>query len=249
MAASQKSGSGQAPARQFTSKDPELYSHELDWWLNCRDAACGFRSSMSGTVATIERGGHSGGGGSTDAAGSYIHPYHDGQTSFGKGQSVAFARDRKMRRRWQHLSDRAQTVFAVHYTGAWPSGSNDSDARQRWPLGVESRLGQMAAVTLYLAAERDIGLEGRPTIARVLKACEKGNDAGLRAWKVLAEKEIRIAHRSYYEVAVPMAERDVLRDRFASGALAAELEGHSVNDRARADHDGVYRQRLLMVVR
>lgn len=175
--------------RQTSNKhDRETWSTELDWWLNCRDAACGVQSSFASQVAAIERGG-AGGGGVLGEDGSYVHPYNDQQASF-RGQR-AFAMDRRMRVRWTALSASDRGFLFVHYTGAFPSGANGQQGRQRWPKGVEARLGEFAGVALFLALQ-----EGK--LQRVLKACEKGDDKALVGLLRRAESTVRTVHRSYY---------------------------------------------------
>jgi hypothetical protein len=180
------------PRQTSESKhDRETWSPELDWYLNCRDAACGVQSSFSSQIAAIERGG-AGGGGALGEDGSFVHPYNDQQVSNVKYGARAFAMDRRMRVRWAALAINWKSALFVHYTGAFPSGGNGGQqGRQRWPKGVEARLGEFAGAALFMALQ-----EGK--LQRVLKACEKGDDKALVGLLKRAEAGIRDAHRAYY---------------------------------------------------
>ncbi len=167
--------------------DRELWSHELDWWLNCRDADCGYRSSFAAQVAAIERGG-AGGQTPLDASGSFVHPYHDGQVGLHKASRGMFARDRRMRVRWQALQPRAQGVHVVHYQRLIPPGARTGDRRQRYPAGVESRLSVFASVALYQAGVK---------LEKLLAACARGDDEFIKEHRRDAEASIREAHREY----------------------------------------------------
>lgn len=178
--------SGQTSA---SKTDRETWSPELDWYLNCRDAACGVQSSFASQIAAIERGG-GGGGGTLGEDGSYVHPYNDQQVSTVKHGARAFAMDRRMRVRWIALDPESRSILFVHYTGAFPSGGKGSTSRQRWPKGAEARLGEFAGVALFLALREE-------KLERVLKACEKGDDKALAGITGRAQQAVRKAHRAY----------------------------------------------------
>ncbi|MBA3913669.1 MAG: hypothetical protein H0X25_07395 [Acidobacteriales bacterium] len=180
-----------------SNTDRGLYNFEIDWWLNCRDALCGARSSFGGQVAAIEAGGaHAS---NVDESGSYRHPYHEGQVEVGPRGEKAFAMDRKMRRRWILLceSDRGNAtehvrVLLAHYTASNPSEAGENGSWQKWPKGVESRLAQFAPVAIMLTpAEK---------IARLMDACQKGDDKGVASARARAETAIRRAHEAYQDV-------------------------------------------------
>lgn len=170
-------------------RDREIWSTELDWYLNCRDAACGVQSSFAAQVAAIERGG-GGGGGVLGEDGSYVHPYNDAQVSNVKFGSRAFAMDRRMRIRWNALDTESKTILFIHYTGSFPEEVKGQKSRERWPKGVDARLGKLAGVALFQSlGER---------FEKVLKACSKGDDKALKGTLKRAEDAVRIAHRFYY---------------------------------------------------
>jgi len=179
----------QSQSKTETQRDRETWSTEIDWYLNCRDAACGVASSFASQIAAIERGG-AGGTGSVGDDGNYIHPYNDTQVGMRNGQR-AFAMDRRMRIRWMALDSESKAILYVHYTGAFPSGGKGQGGRQRWPKGVEARLGEFAGAALFLALR-----EGK--LEKVLKACEKGDDVALKGITRRAEAAIRSAHAAYY---------------------------------------------------
>jgi hypothetical protein len=183
---------------KFDATDRELWSHELDWWLNCRDAACGYRSSFAAQVAAIERGNAT----SSSAIGDdglYVQPYHDGQVGIGPVREAAFAIDRKMVRRWRWLAQQTRDVLFAHYTGACPVEVKGRLGRSRWALGIEARLGRLAGVAVLLSRGEKL--------AKVLAACERGDDEALKGLRARADTAIRTAHAAYYEIQATEAER------------------------------------------
>jgi hypothetical protein len=177
--------------------DREMYSFELDWWLTCRDAACGHKSSFGGQVAVIESGGEH--AANLDASGAYRHPFTDHQI-LNTRHERAFGMDRRLRRRWILLHEfdvgnatQHQRILLAHYTASNPSEA-DGDGRQRWPKGVESRLSQYAGVAIMLTPVE------KGARAKLLMACQKGDDKALEAAKGRADRAIRAAHRAYYEI-------------------------------------------------
>ncbi|MBA2724271.1 MAG: hypothetical protein H0U56_15565 [Methylibium sp.] len=172
--------------------DPELWCSALDWWLNSRDAACGVRSGMGGQIAQLERGG-AGGGSDIDLAGSYVHPYHDGQVSF-RGQTRAVAKDRRIRLEWQRIPSVQQRVLVAHYAhGRWPIGTQALSLLERT---VGDREGVfMPGAALWLA-------QADGTLGELLDACQRKPTAPvIGKARANATAAVRAAHRAYYEAA------------------------------------------------
>lgn len=200
--------------RRNEAKDRELWSEDLNWWLNMRDADCGVRSNLASVVATIERGGGAGGGD--------VDRYHRGQVEVGPSVShTAFARDRKMRRRWQGLEMADQALFAWHYTGharVENRNAKGEPMRSRWPLGVDSQLGMLAGSCWYRAVLRS-------QVPMLLDACEFGRKEIINPALKDAEEEVRSAHRRYYAIVEAEAPEDP-NSEYAS-AFAADAVGEA----------------------
>jgi hypothetical protein len=153
-------------------KDPELYSHDVDWLLNCAAAALGFRGTTGSVIACIERGG---------ATGSNDHEHvTDEQLGWHNHLVSAPARYRTLVRVWSSTPGWARGVLEVHYA-----------TRSSWPRGVQGQLGQLAGVALAL-------VEG-DELSRLLRACEAGRQRDLRPVLAAAEKAVRTAHRAFYD--------------------------------------------------
>lgn len=243
-----------AEARRLEAvQDPELYSFELDWFLTCRDSACGVRSSLGGQIEAIGRGGTPGKPNSD--------PYHDGQAGLGPRRDGAFAMDRRILGRWSRLDRATQEILVAHYVSArpiptdpdreWEPGKSpphvrlshdystahyvqEHTARIKWPPGVDSRLGRLSGVALFLTKGE--------ALTRLLKACEQGRDQDLQMTKRRAEKAIRAAHQAYY------AARD-LDDQESDGFFLATdsredmpTESYTRDAELTRDQDGVFRQ-------
>lgn len=208
--------------------DRELYCYQIDWWLTCRDAACGYRSSLGGQLERIQRG--------TSALLPNADPYHDGQVGLGPARKrAAFAMDRRFRRRWFTLPAQARDVLTAYYCGALVTAAN-GNGRQRFPAGVSELLGRFAGVVLFQARDRDA----------LLRACEEQNADALQLPLARAEKAVRAAHNLYYLIAeydeVPADDaRRARRESFAEGAFQEEIEGHPANGVHR-NAAGVWRQ-------
>ncbi len=201
--------------------DSELYSFEIDWWLNCRDALCGVRSSFGGQVAAIESGGsrHA----NLDRSGSYKHPFEDYQVIDTKHER-AFGMDRRLRRRWILLREydvgngtQHERVHLAHYTAAWPS-EGDGEGRQKWPKGVEARLAQFAGVAIMLTPQEKRG--------KLYMACQKGDDKALQEPRRRAEAAIRLAHCAYHEIA------DTEAEAWAAGEPDRFVGAHRLQEQA-----------------
>jgi hypothetical protein len=179
------------------TNDRELYNFELDWWLNCRDAMCGVKSSFGGQIAVIESGGEH--AQNLDEAGCYRHPFNDSQVIDTKHER-AFGMDRRLRRRWILLREsdvgngtQHERVLLAHYTASCPSETN-GDGRQKWPKGVESRLAQWAGVAIMLTP-----VEKNKRV-KLLMACQRGDDAAIQEARNRAERAVRAAHVAYLDI-------------------------------------------------
>ncbi len=253
-------------------QDSGLYDEGLDWYLTCRDAACGYASALGPQIVTIERGISASRTPTSD-------PYRSDQVGFGPkfhGRG-AFSLDRTMRRRWTKLDRRTREVLLAHYValvptpnepGAeWqpgkpvPNGEYSTDystaryrreltGRTRFPAGVDARLGKLAGAALFLTPADEL--------ARLLKACERGNEAEVTKARRRAEAAVRRAHAAYW--AVVAAEGDApeevpegnwrrnwlalerkIRGRDALPDVLEVMASETVNDFARRGTDGVWR--------
>jgi len=175
------------------ARQSELWSADLDWYLTCRDSACGVRSGLGATIATIERGVSTGSAPNTD-------PYHDGQVGLGPAQERAFGKDHRMRERWQQLDEVHRVILRSHYGERAPCDPQTSEpppfaAR----LGAEAwtrangQLGALTRVTLLLSPEAIPGW----TKAWLKGASARGVDGAMRR----AEAAIREAHAAWYALA------------------------------------------------
>ena len=207
-------GKNPTMTRRDEAKDRELWSEDLNWFLNMRDADCGVRSNLASVVASIERGGV-GGSGAYDK-------YHRGQVDVGPSVShTAFSRDRKMRRRWLALDGRDRDLFAWHYTGHARVENRNAKAepmRSRWPLGVDSQLGMLAGACWYQAQ-----LDG--TVPLLLDACEFRRKSLIDKALEVSAREVRQAHRRYY--AIVEAEKPEERPSTYASEFAADAMGDS----------------------
>ena len=156
------------------SPDPEMWSDDLAWFIECGEAALGARSVQGSIVARLERGGAEG---SPNA-----DPYSDEQLGFGpvhRGHGLV-ERYRRLARPWALLDARSRSVHLAYYsTGA------------RLPRGARARLGQLAPVAFAFVAESQV--------KELADACQKGGQA-LDVARKRAEARVRKAHRAWIEV-------------------------------------------------
>jgi hypothetical protein len=101
------------------------FSADLDWYLNCSDAACGIRSSLGGQIAVLE--------GATGITG-FVESNH-----YTDAQIEAFGKSRRIWRVWQRLSSSTRDILQRYY-----------EPKRHYPHGVKAYLGEVAAVALYL---------------------------------------------------------------------------------------------------
>lgn len=251
--------------RERMVDDDEVYSPELAWYLQSRDAACGVRSSLGGQIEAIGRGG----GGGVPTSDLYNESQSDLRSSPKPGSRGRFFRDRVMLSRWKLLDRKTQEVLVAHYVLSetesadpeheWRPGDHppwlrysadystvrygvELTPRTKFPKGVDARLSQLAGVAMYLLASDPLEK------ARVLKACEKGNDKALAGIKRRAESAIRSAHRAYYAV---VAKEDDPPPRSAivlDAPPVEELAGESFVDDMWHDADGVWRQHSRLAI-
>ena len=198
--------------------DAELYSPDLDWFLTQRDAACGHSSSFGGFLATMERGG--GEGAKRDITSPYrddqagLGPAREGAFARDRLMAVRWAR---LGRRARDILSAPYLGSAPVLTGVWtcevhgqfqpiagrlekcPSQPASArfdrrcrvySARRRFPAGVEARMGLLAGVAFFLAAEQG-------AIGDFLKAAERAPEQ-IASWRAQSEREVRCAHRAYY---------------------------------------------------
>lgn len=167
-----------------TSTTPTDHDPELEWFLCCSDSALGVRSSLGAQIAAIERGGGSGGVPSdlpaTLSGLDMLRPSRWPGARW-KRCSEAFAR----------LPVSVARVLIAHYVLTLPTESSTT-GRQRFPVGVEARLGSFAGVALLAA--NDAG-----TLPGLLKACEKGTTATVERAITSARAATVAAHRAFRE--------------------------------------------------
>lgn len=251
--------------RERMVDDDEVYSPELAWYLQSRDAACGVRSSLGGQIEAIGRGGGPGSA-TTDL---YNESQSDLRSSPKPGSRGRFFRDRVMLSRWKLLDRKTQEVLVAHYVVSEPSPTDtehewkqgehppwlrysadlttvhyavEFTPRGKFARGVDARLSQLAGVAMFLLASDPLEK------ARILKACEKGNDKALGGIKRRAESAIRAAHRAYYAV---VAKEDDPPPRSAivlEPLNVDQLAGESFVDDMWHDADGVWRQHSRMAI-
>lgn len=153
-------------------KDPELYSADVDWLLNCAAATLGLRGTTGAVIACIERGGAS-------ASGDHEH-ITDEQLGWHHHVRSAPARYRELARVWSATPTWARGLLEIHY-----------GSRSSWPKGVQGRLGQLSGVALAL-------VEGAE-LQKLLAACEHGRERDYALVLTAAEKAVRAAHRAFYD--------------------------------------------------
>lgn len=164
-------------------KDPLLWDQDLDWYLNCSDSAIGYRSSFASLVARIEGQGSSGENLANERLLQLTSSYTYGSP---------LAKIRSLRPRWASLDSHTRDVLSSHYT--LTSKVDEATGFRRFPRGVESRLGQLAGVALYLAQ-----LSG--TLKALLIDCERQRGPTLEDAKGNALEVIRAAHKAWVETA------------------------------------------------
>lgn len=155
------------------SNDPDL-----EWLLWQGASALGLRGTISGVISQCERG-SVGGCGSLGEDGCYRHPYTDQQLGTGPCSSGDVERYRWLFGAWSSMSFVSRNVLLVHYEPVRAELRSDEGygARDRWVIGsdnalghhgqtrtgVESRLGEFAALAFALAKDP----------ARLLIACRE----------------------------------------------------------------------------
>ena len=227
-----------------SSTDPLMYSAEVDWFLTMRDAECGYRSSLAGQIRTIERGF---GVPTSDR-------YNEAQCELGPSAHSAFARDRRMTRRWRLLSRHTQAVFIAYYLASCPEEcepyrdvetGDECHSRRRFPLGVEPAFGQLAGVVLYLADPTTRQQLTKAAKASAEKKFENRHDGKAEAAIKRATAEVRSAHQEYLELCMAETERSEPEPilSWVPPDLNEELrELGSAPQSARRYPDGVWRQ-------
>lgn len=155
---------------------------ELEWYLCASDSALGLRSSLGAQIAAIERGGGSGGVPSdlpsSIAALDLLRP-----------SAMPGARMRRCEAAWRSLDLGARHVLQAHYTLTLPTHTAGG-SRQRFPAGVEARLGTLAGVACLHAIQSG-------TLAALLRACERGTSAPLAAAAKAAQTATAAAHAAF----------------------------------------------------
>jgi hypothetical protein len=160
-------------------KDPELWSSDIDWLLNCAPSILGLRGTTGAVIACIERG-------AASSSGDHEH-ITDEQVGWGE-RANATARWRRLSKLWQATPSWARGLLEIHYS-----------TRSTWPRGVQGQLGQLANVALALCEPDEL--------RRLLKACEAGRQRDIGPTLRAAERAVRRAHAAFYEVQQSGAER------------------------------------------
>lgn len=204
----------------MSRNDPELFSHEIEWYLTAREADLGIRSSLSSQIAQIE--------GLICVSGTSDR-YHHAQTT----RSDAVARDRRLRPVWASLSSYDRDVLSSYYTGC--AKVHTDIGYRRFPRGAESRMGpRLAGVAFFLAT-----MNG--TTKQLVAACETGTAKALEPWSSAADEAVRAAHRSFYTLQrVDTLDEDEDETTIADGAfgeIMAEWSGTAARS-----NGGIWRQ-------
>lgn len=162
-------------------KDPLLWDADLEWYLCCSDSAIGYRSSFASQVAQIEGQGSSGENLANERLVALTSVYMSGSP---------LAKIRALRPRWAALDAYTRDVLSAHYT--LTSKVDEATGFRRFPRGVESKLGQLAGVALFLAMTAG-------TLKALLLDCERQKGPTLADAKVDATEAIRRAHQHWHD--------------------------------------------------
>lgn len=151
-------------------RDPGLYDPDVDWWLQCADAALGLRGTTGSVIAAIERGG-------VTVGGDHEH-VTDEQLGWGHHTRSAPARYRELAGAWAATPSWARGILEVHYA-----------TRSNWPKGVQGRLGRLSGVALALCTGDEL--------PALLRACEHGQERTWAPFLRAAERAVREAHEAF----------------------------------------------------
>ncbi len=160
------------------SSDADLYSHEIDWFLNVAPSELGYSGTLKGTIAVVERGGASGGIPDTT-------PFTDAMLGWCTGPSIP----EKWRRAfdiWRLISPDTQAVLLAHY-----SSRNDIPGAQREAL--RGALGELWRAALWVNPIE--------STERLIVACLDKGKAGRKQIIEAAIKRtsdhVQVAHRTW----------------------------------------------------
>lgn len=114
-----------------------LYIGDLDWWLNCADAARNHHAQ------NYDRG-------SVTANPLNTPPWTERHFELGRSRAGAFTKDRRIRAAWLRFSADERRVLCAHYRHArWPLGARHLSICER-PIGDNESL-YMPGAALFLA--------------------------------------------------------------------------------------------------
>ncbi len=151
------------------------YDANIEWYLQCAGHELGEKSSLGGQIATLERGG-------PVTATSDATEWHR--------DLAAVARARQLGKVWAAMPTHCRSVLSDHYRGHMRSG-DERNGFNAFPPGVGGTLGDVAAVTLRLAA--DFG-----ELEDLLEACAKPKEQGhpevIRRWTEHSDWTLARAH-------------------------------------------------------
>ncbi len=227
--------------RAKSKEDDGLYSADVDWFLTCRDAACGWRSSLGGQIATIERGGV------YNTASP--DPYSEDQCDVGKFAHGSFARDRKMLKRWRKLTRRATETMVVYYLAWAPSDAgpavddkgNLHESRRKFPPGFEGQFGRFSGVVMWQSDAKQLDKLIKAAADAAKKGFENRKDGKVEAALKRAETAVREAHNEYWEIVA----EEISGPKESKLDIWQEIEAAMLRITAIRETDGVWRQKYV----
>lgn len=155
----------------------ELWNPKIHWLLNLSPAELGARGTLAGTIATLERGGESGGLPSTDL--------NDYAVGWCVGDSPA-EKWRQLAPIWFAIGADTQAILLAHYMPR-----NDLPAQQR--VAIDGALGKLANAALWVH-------EGE-ALAKLVEACvdkgRQGRGKIIQAAVKRTDDKVRQAHRMW----------------------------------------------------
>lgn len=153
------------------------YSGELESWLVNRALLMGERSTFSGIVAAIEKGGDSGNSGTKGCGVKRVEPFENWKSL--PALHRAFDRDARCEAAFRALTTQERWFAAARYCAK----------RESYPAGLHGQLGDLAAVAVVVAASIS-----REMLRRFLDDASRGRSKG---WEDIACKACEEMHKSW----------------------------------------------------